>query len=103
MSNYIGVNETFALLLPKEYPISLLLVGGVALCQHYSARFYLKTRKAIFGQLKYMDNFTEDHEIAFEGSKKMHPHGDPDNVDGWYSTKLSYTEWYRLACAKRAH
>jgi hypothetical protein len=50
-----------------------------------------------------MDNFAEDHEIAFEGSKKMHPHGDPDNVDGWYTTKLSYTEWYRLACAKRAH
>ena len=33
----------------------------------------------------------------------MHPHGDPDNVDGWYSKKLSYSEWYELACAKRAH
>ncbi len=50
-----------------------------------------------------MDNFKEDHQIAFAGAKEIHPHGDPDNVDGWYSSKLSYREWYELASAKRAH
>jgi len=30
-SNYLGVRETMSLLLPKEFPISLLVVGGIAL------------------------------------------------------------------------
>ena len=50
-----------------------------------------------------MDNFKEDHRIAFGDESKLHPHGDPDQVDGWYSQKLSYKEWYELGCAKRAH
>jgi hypothetical protein len=50
-----------------------------------------------------MDNFKEDHKIAFGESKEMHPHADPDNVDGWYSSKLSYRELYELASAKCAH
>lgn len=50
-----------------------------------------------------MDNFKEDHHIAFEDKKKIHPYGDPDAADGWYSKLLSYREWYQLACAKRAH
>lgn len=32
-----------------------------------------------------MENFKEDHEIAFGDKNKIHPHGDPDAVDGWYS------------------
>ena len=50
-----------------------------------------------------MENFKEDHSIAFGDNAKLHPHGDPDSVDGWYSKKLSYKEWYTLACAKRAY
>lgn len=57
-----------------------------------------------------MNNYDEDHKIAFGNPSKnlqtdikMHPHGDPDSVDGWYSKHLSYREWYQLACAKRAH
>jgi len=50
-----------------------------------------------------MDNYKEDHSIAFDGKKLIHPHGDPCAVDGWYASKLSYREWYELACAKRAH
>lgn len=50
-----------------------------------------------------MDNYKEDHEIGFDKTKQLHPYGEPDAVNGWYSTKLSYREWYQLACAKRAH
>ena len=50
-----------------------------------------------------MDNYKQDHEIAFGPNHKLHPHGDPDEVDGWYSKLLSYKEWYTLACAKRAY
>ena len=50
-----------------------------------------------------MDNFKEDHKIAFDDNSELHAYGEPDQVDGWYSRKLSYMEWYRLACAKRAH
>lgn len=103
MANYLGVRETMALLLPKEFPISLMLVGGIALAQHYATLHYIEKRKQYYGRLKYMDNYKEDHEIAFSGSKKIHPHGDPCSVDGWYASKLSYREWYELACAKRAH
>lgn len=41
-----------------------------------------------------MDNYKEDHDIGFDGKKAMHPFGDPDAVDGWYSKHLSYREWY---------
>lgn len=94
MASYLGVNETIALPLPKEYPISLLLVGGIALVQHYSTLFYIAKRKEIFGRVKYMNNFKEDHEIGFGDTKEIHPYGEPDSVDGWYSSKLSYREWY---------
>lgn len=50
-----------------------------------------------------MDSFENDHSIALGSSNSLHPFGDPDNLDGWYSKKLSYTEWYQLACAKRAY
>lgn len=66
MAKYLGVNETMSLAVPKEYPISLLLVGGIALAQHYATLFYIKRRQEIYGRTKYMDNFKEDHHIAFE-------------------------------------
>ena len=50
-----------------------------------------------------MDNFKEDHHIAYGNEAKLHPHGDPDMGDGWYGKKLSYMEWYQLSCAKRAY
>lgn len=50
-----------------------------------------------------MKNYEEDHKIAFKDTIKMHPYGDPDCGSGWYSNKLSYTEWYKLNCAKRAY
>jgi hypothetical protein len=52
-----------------------------------------------------MDNFKEDHQIAFgmDEKIKMHPYGDPDLGDGWYGKKLSYLEWFQLSCAKRAY
>ena len=103
MSQYLGVTETINLAVPKQYPIVLLLIGGTTMLQHYSTLAYLALRKRIYGQVKYMDNYKEDHHIAFEDQKKIHPYGDPDAVDGWYSKLLSYREWYRLACAKRAH
>jgi hypothetical protein len=31
MEKYLGVRETMSLALPKEFPISLVLVGGIAL------------------------------------------------------------------------
>ena len=91
--------------LPKEYPAVLLLVGGgFSLLYHYTKAQYVAKRKEIYGRYKYMENnYKQDHAIAFGDSKAIHPHGDPDNVDGWYSTKLSYREWYELASAKRAH
>ena len=50
-----------------------------------------------------MQNFKEDHTIAFGDKAELHPSGEPDQVDGWYSKKLAYMEWYQLACAKRSH
>lgn len=50
-----------------------------------------------------MSNFEGDHGLAWGEGHPLHPHGDPDNVDGWYTKRLSYKEWYQLACAKRAH
>src|SRR6476469_5161277 len=50
-----------------------------------------------------MDNFKDDHKIAFGKDAKLHPHGDPDSGDGWYGNKLSYKEWYELSCAKRGY
>ncbi len=98
------MSEQINITVPKEYPAVLLLVGGgFSLLYHYTKSAYVAKRKEIYGRYKYMDNFKEDHKIAFSGSKEIHPHGDPDNVDGWYSTKLSYREWYELASAKRAH
>lgn len=42
-----------------------------------------------------MEGFEEDHKIGLGADQKLHPYGDPDNTDGgWYSRKLSYTEWY---------
>ena len=81
----------------------LLVGGGFSILYHYTKAAYVAKRKEIYGRYKYMDNFKEDHKIGFGGAKEIHPHGDPDNVDGWYSTKLSYREWYELASAKRAH
>eukprot|EP00347_Sterkiella_histriomuscorum_P002481 403367984 len=104
-----SVRETTTIAVPKEFSIQLLLVGGIALAQHYATLYYIAKRKEIYGRYKYMQNYSKDHQIAFstphstEPSKKIHPHGDPDSVDGWYSSKLSYREWYELACAKRAH
>jgi len=103
MSKYLLTSETTSLELPKQYPIALLLVGGIGLLQQLSTLHYIKKRREIYGRLKFMDNFQEDHDIAYDGKSLLHPHGDPDNVDGWYSQKLSYKEWYSLACAKRAH
>jgi hypothetical protein len=105
MSQILTAGEgSFTLNLPQPFPVTLLLIGGIALSQHYSTLAYLAARKRIFGQLKYMDNFKEDHRIAFDNPHKIiHPHGDPDSVDGWYSKLLSYREWYILASAKRAH
>ena len=98
------MSEQISIAVPKEYPAVLLLVGsGFSLLYHYTKAAYVAKRKEIYGRYKYMENFKEDHRIAFSGAKEMHPHGDPDNIDGWYSTKLSYREWYELASAKRAH
>ena len=96
--------QTINISVPKEYPAVLLLVGGgFSMLYFYTKHAYLTKRKEIYGRYKYMDNFKEDHKIAFGESKALHPHGDPDDVDGWYSSKLSYREWYELASAKRAH
>lgn len=46
MAKYLNVNDrVMNLVLPKEYPISLLLVGGIALAQHYATLRYLELRK----------------------------------------------------------
>ena len=65
--------------------------------------YYMKKRKEIYGRYKYMDNFLTDHHIAFGQSSLLHPHGDPDDGNGYYSKKLSYKEWYEINCAKRAY
>lgn len=86
--------STIQIELPREYPVALLLVGGISLMQHYSTLWVVAKRKEIYGRYKFMDNFKEEHAIAFGENNELHPHGDPDNVDGWYSRKLSYKEWY---------
>jgi hypothetical protein len=103
MDKYLLAQNHIKLEVPQQFPLALFLVGGIALAQHQATSYYIAKRKEIFGRVKFMDNFKEDHEIGFGEQHKLHPHGDPDAVDGWYSRKLSYREWYQLACAKRAH
>ena len=50
-----------------------------------------------------MEGFESDHTIGLGSENRLHPYGDPDNLEGKYSQKLSYTEWYNLSCAKRAY
>ena len=83
--------------------LAFLLVGGYSLLQFFSHTKYLGLRRKIYGQVKFMEGFESDHTIGLGSENRIHPYGDPDNVDGWYSKQLSYTEWYKLSCAKRAY
>ena len=48
-------------------------------------------------------NYEEEHKKAFPNDKRVPKFGYPDMGCGWYSSKLSYKEWFQFNVAQRIH
>jgi len=59
-------------------------------------------RKKVYTKEFMEEHFKEEHEKAFPG-ESVPKSGYPDTIGGRYAEKLSYKDWYVLACADRVH
>ena len=98
--------------LPQEFPVVLLVTSGLFYAQRRARQKLLEKQAKIMGKESFMSDFQQQHNIAFDGlgpkKNEMNPiykdGGQPlQGQYGWYSTRLSYKEWYSIACARKAY
>ena len=85
---------------PSEYPFILM-----GICANY---FLFQLLNPLLGRAarveafpkEFMDQFQEEHEKAFPGSK-VDEIGLPDQGTGWYSSKLSLAAWVKFNSTQR--
>ncbi len=64
----------------------------------------VEVRRAKTYTKEYLDkNYLEEHQKAFPGEKQVPKFGYPDMGNGFYSTKLTYKQWFDLNVAQRVH
>ena len=87
--------------LPREFVWTIILVMAIVL--QYVATIYLVTMRARIAAFrrKFMHNFDAEHKKAFPEKDKAPQFGYPDSGNGRFGKKLSYKEWFEMACGQR--
>ena len=88
--------------IPKE--ILWCLILALAIVMQYAFTIYFVTMRArirVFSR-KFMEQFDEIHREAFPGQETAPQFGYPDSGNGYFSKKLSYSDWFNMNNAQRA-
>ena len=107
-------SKSTPLMLPQQFPIALLVASGIFYVQQRSKHYLMRRQGEVMEKESYMRPFVPQHELAFNTHtvKDTAAHGletdkglpEEGNGLGWYSVnRLSYTEWYRISCARLAY
>ena len=93
--------EYMLVTLPSLYPWVLMIVGMISFECLIVGFVGSGNRRKIFSKEMMKEHFREAHWDAF----KQEPPGGgyPDHGNGFYSTKLSYKDWYEFQLAQRSH
>ena len=88
--------------IPKNYGLVLIISTAIGL-ECYATGFLISqnSRRKHFNKKYLEENFKEQHEKAFKN--KLPSLGYPDMGNGYFSSKLSYKNWFEFNSAKRAH
>ena len=88
----------------NEYGYVLLIAIWIAF-QCYMTGFVLVggKRKKTYTAEYMTKNYNAEHLKAFPGDKAVPKSGYPDTGSGWYSSKLTYKQWFEFNVAQRIH
>ena len=88
----------------NEYGYVLLMAMWIAF-QCYLTGFVVVEKKRIetYTDEYLVKHYLEDHMKAFPKDKRIPKLGYPDMGNGWYSTKLTYKQWFEFNLAQRVH
>ena len=87
---------------PDEYPY--LVLACIILCLECMLMAIpgSKQRQQCYTE-QYMKKFTDEHQAIYGPLSTPSKGGYPDAGNGFYSSKLSYKQWYELNNAFRVH
>ncbi len=88
----------------NDYKYVLLVTLWIAF-QCYLTGFILVEGKRIklYTEDYLKKNYLEEHQKAFPNDKRVPKLGYPDMGNGWYSSKLTYKEWFEFNIVQRIH
>ena len=88
----------------NEYGYVLLTAFWIAFQCYMTGFVLVEYKRAKTYTQEYLDkNYLEEHQKAFPKDKKVPKFGYPDMGNGWYSSKLTYKQWFQFNLAQRVH
>ena len=88
----------------NEYGYVLLTAMWIAFQCYMTGFLVVEVKRAKTYTKEYMEkNYLEEHKKAFPNDKTVPKFGYPDMGCGYYSSKLSYKEWFEFNLAQRVH
>ena len=88
----------------NDYGYVLLTAMWIAFQCYMTGFLVVEVKRAKTYTQEYMEkNFLDEHKKAFPNDKTVPKFGYPDMGCGWYSSKLTYKQWFEFNLAQRVH